>query len=154
MLRISKLTDYAIIIMSHMARQADRVYAAAELAGATGVALPTVSKVLKILAKARMVKSTRGAKGGYALVQLPEKTSVAGIIYALEGPIALTECGVSHDHCHQSASCNVRGNWNPINTAVKTALESVTLADMIQPVPKLPEEVRIPVHSIYLHQQR
>ncbi len=154
MLRISKLTDYAIIIMSHMARRVACLYAATQLADATGVALPTVSKVLKILARAKLVKSTRGAKGGYELAQLPDKISVASIISALEGPIALTECGISHDHCQQSASCTLRGNWNPINTAVKTALASVTLADMIRPAAKLPAEVERPAQSIYLHQQR
>jgi FeS assembly SUF system regulator len=148
MLRISKLTDYAIIILGHMAKDAGQTYAAADLADSAGVAAPTVSKVLKALTRADVLRSTRGAKGGYQLARAPEKTSVASIIYALEGPIALTECGLEHDQCQQSSSCHIRGNWSVINRAIRTALESVTLADMAAPMIKTPEEIRIPLSSI------
>jgi FeS assembly SUF system regulator len=149
MLRISKLTDYAIIVLGYMAREPERTYAAADLSGSAGVAVPTASKILKTLAKAEILKSTRGAKGGYQLVRSPEKISVASIIYALEGPIALTECGLEHDPCRQSSHCHIRSNWAVINRAVRTALESVTLADMATPMAKPPEEIRIPVTRLY-----
>ncbi|MEN8259664.1 MAG: SUF system Fe-S cluster assembly regulator [Pseudomonadota bacterium] len=149
MLRLSKLTDYATVIMSYMAKNHGIVHAAAEISGATSIALPTVSKILKILVKAEVLISTRGAKGGYALAQSPDKITVARVISALEGPIALTECGISDDGCEQSDCCDIRGNWNRINDVIQRALESVTLADMIVSSPKGPVEVRVPVSSIY-----
>ncbi len=151
MLRIGKLTDYAIIVLGHMAREPNRTFAAADLALAASVAMPTVSKILKALTRTRVLKSTRGSKGGYQLVLPPEQTSVASIIYAMEGPIALTECGLEHDACEQSSSCHIRGNWAVINRAIRAALESVTLADMATPMPHAAEEIRIPVSSIHIY---
>jgi FeS assembly SUF system regulator len=148
MLRLSKLTDYATVILSFMARDRSHVHAAMEIAAATGIALPTVSKILKLLVKADVLISTRGAKGGYALARVPEKISVAAIIGALEGPIALTECSISHQGCEQASGCDIRGNWGVINRTIHNALESVTLADMIRPV-VAPEEVFVPVASLY-----
>ena len=148
MLKISKLTDYAIIMLGYMARQPESTYAAAELAEATGVSIPTVSKILKILARSYILKSTRGAKGGYALARPPLQTSVAAVIHALEGPIALTECEGEHGGCEQSSSCHARGSWEVINRAVRAALESVTLADMARPSAASPQEVLVPVASI------
>jgi FeS assembly SUF system regulator len=151
MLRIGKLTDYAIIVLGHMAKQPERTYTAGDLSTTAGVAAPTVSKILKALTRTRVLTSTRGAKGGYQLALPPEHTSVASIIYAMEGPIALTECGLDHDACEQSASCHIRGNWAVINRAIRASLESVTLADMAAPAPKAPEEFRIPVGSIHIY---
>lgn len=148
MLRLSKLTDYATVILSFMAKDETHVHAAMEIAAATGIALPTVSKILKSLVKAGVVISTRGAKGGYALARVPEKISVATVISALEGPIALTECSISHQGCEQASGCDIRGNWSLINRTIHNALESVTLADMIRPA-VVPEEVFIPVASLY-----
>jgi FeS assembly SUF system regulator len=151
MLRISKLTDYAIIVLGYMAKEPARTYAATDLAESAGVAATTVSKVLKALTRAAVLTSTRGVKGGYQLARTPERTSIASIIYALEGPIALTECGLEHDSCQQSSSCHIRGNWSVINRAIRTALESVTLADMAKPVP---EEFLIPLSSISVQPKR
>lgn len=148
MLRLSKLTDYATVILSFMAKDNKQVHAAMEIAAATGIALPTVSKILKLLVNANVLVSTRGAKGGYALANLPEKITVAAVISALEGPIALTECSISHRGCEQAAGCGIRGNWGLINQAIHKALESVTLADMIRPA-IVPEEIMIPVASLY-----
>ncbi len=144
MLRLSKLTDYATVILSFMAKNNERVCAAMELATVTGIALPTVSKILKALVNAKVLISTRGTKGGYALANSPEKITVATIISALEGPIAVTECSISQQGCEQAAGCNISGHWNVINLAIYNALESVTLADMIKP-----QETLIPVASLY-----
>ncbi len=154
MLRISKLTDYAIIILGHMAKAPGATYAATDLAESARVASPTVSKVLKALARANILSSTRGAKGGYQLSRPPEKTTIASIIAALEGPIALTECGLENTHCEQSSSCHVRGNWSVLNRAIQTALESVTLADMASPMSQAPEGFRIPISSISVQPRR
>ena len=140
MLKLSKLTDYATVILSYMAKDCVNMHASQEIAETTGIAQPTVSKILKILVKARVLTSVRGAKGGYLLAKVPEKITVAMIIDALEGPIALTECSVSHKTCEQVADCAIQGNWGLINQKILHALESVTLADMILPV-KPSEEI-------------
>jgi FeS assembly SUF system regulator len=144
MLRLSKLTDYATVILSFMARDERRVCAAMEIASVTRIALPTVSKILKALVNANVLSSTRGAKGGYILANAPDKITVATIISALEGPIAVTECSISQQGCEQAAGCNISGHWSVINRAIYNALESVTLADMIKP-----QETLIPIASLY-----
>ncbi|HEY8036861.1 MAG TPA: SUF system Fe-S cluster assembly regulator [Methylobacter sp.] len=148
MLKLSKLTDYATVILSFMARDRTQMRAAIEIAASTGIALPTVSKILKLLVNANVLISTRGAKGGYALARIPEEISVAAVISALEGPIALTECSISHQGCEQASGCDISGNWGLINQTIHNALESVTVADLIRPV-VVPEEVFIPVASLY-----
>ena len=147
MLRLSKLTDYATVILSYMAKDHVNMHAAQEISNETGIATPTVSKILKLLVRAKVLTSVRGAKGGYLLSRSPEKITVATVINALEGPIALTECSISQQGCEQASGCEVRGNWGLINQTVYNALESVTLADMIMPVLR-PAEIRIPVASL------
>lgn len=148
MLKLSKLTDYATVILSHMAKDKARVHGAVEIAELTGIAQPTVSKILKILAKAGVLSSIRGAKGGYSLAREPDRITVATVISALEGPIALTECSVSHKGCDQASGCRIQGNWHLINQKIAQALESVTLADLILPF-KQPDEFVIPVSRLY-----
>jgi FeS assembly SUF system regulator len=148
MLKLSKLTDYATVILSYMAKDKARVIGAFEIAEATGIALPTTSKILKILLHAKLLNSLRGAKGGYVLAREPERITVASVISAIEGPIALTECNASHRSCEQAAGCRIQGNWHLINNRVSQALESVTLADMILPS-RPPQEVTIPVSRLF-----
>jgi len=148
MLRISKLTDYAIVVLGQMAQNTSQSHTATGLAEASGIAAPTVSKILKTLAKSGVLKSTRGAHGGYVLAKPAVETSVAVVINALEGPIALTECEGERGGCEQSSSCHARGSWEIINMAVRAALESVSLADMAKPVSKQQDEIFIPVSSL------
>jgi FeS assembly SUF system regulator len=133
MLRLSKLTDYATVIMTYMARSPADLHTAREIADRIGVALPTVSKLLKRLAQERLVHSYRGVNGGYQLAKAPAEISVAEIIRALEGPIGLTECSSSPGQCHQETVCSIRPNWQTINRAMLAALEEITLAEMVQP---------------------
>lgn len=148
MLRLGKMTDYATVILSFMAKSQVQMHAALEISTATGIALPTVSKILKLLVKTGILSSIRGAKGGYALVQTPEKITVAAVITALEGPISLTECSTSDHDCEQVSACQIGNNWRLVNRTVQQALESVTLADMMLPV-KSPQEITVPVASLY-----
>ncbi len=133
MLRLSKLTDYGIVVMTCLAEEPGAVRAAHEIAGCTRLALPTVSKVLKLLSRSGLVVSCRGAKGGYRLARLPEQISVAHVIDALEGPVALTECSSESSNCSQESHCNIRGNWQRINDVIRHALEDVSLAEMVRP---------------------
>ncbi len=132
MLKLNKMTDYAVVMMAEMARAEGSVCNATQIADATGVPLPTVAKLLKALAHAALMDSQRGASGGYCLGRDPERISVAEIITAVEGPIALTACvHGSPDHCEVETICAMRGNWDKVNQAVRAALDSVTLADMM-----------------------
>lgn len=130
MLRLSKLTDYATVILGYMANENGGIHTAVEISEATTISLPTVSKLLKLLTRSEVVHSIRGAKGGYCMSRSPDNISVADVIQAIEGPIALTECSISDDHCQQSSNCDIRGNWTVINRAISTALESVSMADL------------------------
>ena len=130
MLKLGKLTDYATVLLAAMAAQPGRVHAAFELAGRTHVSLPTVSKLLKQLQKGGLVVSTRGAHGGYTLARSPETVTVADVIRALEGPIAVTDCAVHDGGCAIEVGCAARAPFRLINVAIRQALEAVTLADM------------------------
>lgn len=134
MLRISKLTDYAILVMVELSENHGEVMNAQVLAGETHLELPTVSKVLKLLAKAGLVKSFRGANGGYSIVRRAHRINVAEIISAIEGPIAMTECSVEVGLCSQEQVCNLRSNWRKISSAVARAMEGVSLAEMSRPI--------------------
>ncbi len=133
MLRITKLTDYAIVLMVRLAREPSRRFSAAQLADELGVPLPTVSKLLKRLLQAELLVSVRGAGGGYSLVHAPSAVSVADVVSAIEGPVALTECALGKGNCSLERNCATRANWQIISRAVRVALEAVSLADMAMP---------------------
>jgi len=141
MIKLGRLTDYAVTLLSQMVGRGDGVWAASDLAEKAGLPLPTVSKVLKHLAKAGVVQTRRGTKGGYRLAQPPASITVATIIEAMDGPIALTECSEGGEHhCGVEAICPMNGHWNKVSRAVRRALETVSLADMAVPAsfPTLP----------------
>jgi FeS assembly SUF system regulator len=135
MLRMSRITDYGIVLLTHLAAGADdHVHNARELSTRAGLPLPVVSKILKALTREGFLLSHRGIKGGYALARRPEEISVASIIDALEGPIALTECGTgAHGACERESRCAVRQPWQQINREVRKALARVRLSDLAHP---------------------
>jgi FeS assembly SUF system regulator len=133
MIRITKQTDYGIVLLTHLAVNPDRQYAAPELATETRMPLPMVSKILKLLARDGLLASHRGVKGGYSLARSAEEISMAEIIATLEGPIAITECVSVESGCSHEALCPVSGNWRRINEAVRAALEGISLAEMAEP---------------------
>lgn len=134
MFKLGKLTDYGTVVMTALAARPDALRNAHDLAAETHVAAPTVSKLLKQLVKSGLIESIRGAHGGYRLARKPEQITVADVVSALEGPIALTQCAVHDGGCSIESHCGVRGNWRLINTAIRQALESVTLAQMAEPM--------------------
>ena len=138
MLRVSKLTDYATVVMTVLAAAPQRVHSAQELAECARLELPTVSKLLKQLAHAELVESFRGVNGGYKLARTPERITIAAIVTAMEGPIGMTECSAQAGLCGHEPHCGVRVNWQRINHAIAQALASITLADMVKPPPKRP----------------
>jgi FeS assembly SUF system regulator len=138
-LRISRLTDYGTVVLGQLARNSALRTSAAEVAASTGLGLPTVSKILKSLAKANLVVSTRGAHGGYHLARDPALISAAEVIDALEGPVSITECSATDSHCDFEAVCHVGNAWQRINVAIRRALDDISLKDLLRsqsPVPR------------------
>jgi FeS assembly SUF system regulator len=134
MFKVNKMTDYATVVLIAIARS-DEVRSSQWLAAQSGIPLPTVAKLMKSLARAGLVVSQRGVTGGYVLGRPAGKITVADVIQAVEGPIALTACAdTSDEQCNIQTLCPVQGKWNRVNMAVRTALEEVTLADMVAEV--------------------
>lgn len=136
MLRISKLTDYATIILSILAINPEKIASATWIAHKSHLAVPTVSKILKILTEAGLVKSFRGPGGGYQMARPAPEITIAEIVTAIEGQLAMTECCVSAN-CMLDSLCAVKENWKIINKIILNALAGVTLSDMIRPL-KIP----------------
>lgn len=131
MFRLNRLTDYAVVVMSQMAVRNGAVCKAPDIARDTAVPLPTVAKILNALMKAELVTSQRGMAGGYSLTKAPTEISVADIVEALEGPIALTACVTgATEACDVESLCPMRGRWNKVNGAIRRALEGVSLAEI------------------------
>jgi FeS assembly SUF system regulator len=135
MVRLGKLTDYGLVLISHIAGSQLDLHTARDLARQCHLPLPTVSKILKALLQGGLVASHRGVKGGYTLAREPHLISVAAVIAALEGPLALTECSVDiAGLCDLESSCPIRDNQRIINQVVRGALERVMLSDLIRPM--------------------
>src|SRR6266702_5483266 len=141
MLRISKLSDYATVILAVLAAEPEQVHTATALAEQTRIAAPTVSKLLKQLQRAGLVASTRGLHGGYQLSRPATQISAAAILDALEGPVALTDCSAGHGNCGIEATCRVSKVWQRLNLAIRRSLYEVSLAQLAG---LEPAQVRLP----------
>lgn len=130
MLRIGKLTDYAIVILSYLAEDIAAVLSATRIAKDIRLSVPTVSKLLKILQEAGLVKSFRGTVGGYQLARLAEEITLADVVIAIEGDFGLTDCCSSQKICALDTGCGTKENWQIINRVILKALKQVTLHDM------------------------
>jgi FeS assembly SUF system regulator len=142
MIRVAKLTDYAIVLLAHLGR-AEGTLTAQELAQRSSVPLPTVSKLCKELSRAGLVVSHRGRHGGYGLARSADRITVAEIVEALEGPIALTECSQGPQACVLEATCVARAGWDPVSRAIHGALSSLPLSAIAPPAPAAPAEVLV-----------
>ena len=131
MLRVTKLTDYATVVLAALADAPIRVHSAAELAERSRLELPTVSKVLKPLAHAGLVTGFRGASGGYRLARPAGHISLFEIVEAIEGPLGMTECSGEHSSCEHEPHCGVQGQWRQINDIISDTLRGMTLAQML-----------------------
>jgi len=132
MLRITRQTDYGIVLMTQfLDGKSEKVMSARDMAEHTKLPLPTVSKILKALTRAKVLASTRGVHGGYSLARDATAITITDIIEALEGPIAITECsdGTVRD-CLIAGACPCEDNWMRINDAVRNALSGVRLSEM------------------------
>jgi FeS assembly SUF system regulator len=140
-LRVSKLTDYAVVVLSRLEAEGG-VQTAPGLAAGTGIAEPTVAKVLKLLSQAGLVEGHRGARGGYSLARPLADLPLSEVIVAIDGPIALTACvDGGFGLCEAEHVCPVRGRWDPVNAAIRDALSGITVARIANaPIPALAAE--------------
>jgi FeS assembly SUF system regulator len=136
-LRISKLADYGIVLLLHAAeRGTDSVHTARDLASAASLPLPTVTKILKALARGGVVVSQRGKTGGYALSRAPKDVSVVDIITAIDGKPAMTQCTQApRNPCIRESFCPAHPTWQVVHATMLKVLSSLTLADMASPTP-------------------
>lgn len=130
MLKLSRLADYATLLMCRMTRDAEAAQSAAQLAEALGLPLPTVAKLLKRLTRAQLLSSERGGKGGYRLARSAASISLVDVISAVDGPPALTQCVSAPGSCAIEVSCETREHWAAINYAVSGVLSGVSLAQI------------------------
>lgn len=143
MLRLSKMTDYGTVVLAHMARTPEAVHTAADVAGATHVAAPTVSKLLKLLTRGGLLVSQRGANGGYSLARKPESISAVDVIDAIEGPVGLTACSQEEGNCDIETHCHIGSAWQRINGAIRDALKNVSLSELADPDNLTPPRVNV-----------
>jgi FeS assembly SUF system regulator len=142
MLKLGKLADYATALMTALATEPGRVHTTPDLAQQAHISAATAAKLLKLLTRGGLVESQRGARGGYKLGRDPQKITVADIIKAVEGPIAVTECSTHGGGCSIESSCNTRANWRLINGAIRQALEAITLAQMAAPLRRIESPIQ------------
>ena len=139
MLRLNRMTDYAILVLGALAHRHGETLASGLLAEVTDLAQPTVAKVLKMLLAAELVETQRGVRGGYRLMKISAQISIADIVEAMEGPIAVTDCvDGAREPCMASNCCCMRKHWKHINLAIRKALMDVTLEDLINPAQLFP----------------
>lgn len=136
MLRISKLADYGTVVMAYLAQNFGVLHNSRAIGKATGITLPTVSKVLKLLTQADLIISQLGQKGGYGLTKNPKEISLGDIIHAMDGMLALTEYSLAHDanSCTFETHCAIRDNWQRINVSIYQSLKKISLAEMLVPL--------------------
>jgi FeS assembly SUF system regulator len=138
-MKLSVLTDYAVLLLSAAARHCGGVARmnATRLAEETGVPLPTAQKLVSRLSAAGLIDSVRGTGGGVRLARPPSAITLADIVEAVEGPIAMTACVDAGDHdCAIEGNCRVKPHWNAVNDAVRGALAGVTLASLSAAAPQ------------------
>ena len=134
MIRITRQTDYGILLLSHMAsRPLSEVHTAKHVAAVSKISFPMVSKILKALARGGLLVSQRGVKGGYRLATQISGISIGDVIAALEGPIGITECSFNPGACEQEGKCPVQTNWQRISDAMRDALEKIPISELTRP---------------------
>lgn len=134
MIKIGKLTDYAVLIMNEIAKNSHSIISATTIAEGLSLAVPTVSKILKILSEADLVGSVRGAEGGYYLAKPASQITLADVIFAMEGDIALTVCCEFSGECAFDSLCVMRENWKKINKIIHSLLAQCSIVEMSQPL--------------------
>jgi len=132
MLKLSKKVDYALIALTHLARQDERASSAREVASIYGIPQDLLAKVLQKLARSGLVVSHQGMKGGYSLARPAEAITVARVIEVVEGQpsLSLTQCLTDLGACEQFDTCNIKSPLQRLNDEVLLLLSRTTIASM------------------------
>ncbi len=133
MLRLTRLADYGVVILAHLAQRGEARASASEIAQATHIPAATVSKLVQALQQHGFLESARGARGGYRLARGAHEIRLGEVIAALDGGVALTDCNLDDRRCAQAEQCLTRRNWQRVNRALNEALFELTIADMLDP---------------------
>ena len=137
MLKISKLADYATVLLAHLARTPSALHTTQQISERTAIPAPTVSKLVKLLTREGILISQRGIKGGYSFAKPPESISMAEVIQTVEGGIALTECSHEDSLCAFEGHCHIQHKWQALHRAFHDVLDGVSVADMASPLKPL-----------------
>ncbi|MEH6464409.1 MAG: SUF system Fe-S cluster assembly regulator [Shewanella psychromarinicola] len=130
MIRISRMADYALLVVFKMCGR-EELITLDKLCELTALPLPTLRKLMRSLTHSKLVESVRGPHGGYKLSSQPDQISIAEVIEAIDGPIALTECvKLDGGDCEIVDTCGLKGNWNIVNRLISNALHNVKLDAM------------------------
>lgn len=148
MLKITRETDYALLIMTHLAKH-KMAQSASQIAGDCDLSAAFTSKILKILTKEKLLTSIRGSQGGYLLDKQPEDITLLEIIVAIEGPMSINDCTKDHSSCERSHNCELTPHWALINNILHREFSNISLASLVA-LPKrgLSREVSIPITKV------
>ncbi len=141
-MRITRETDYAIIVLTELAER-DKKLSASALAEKCALNLSLVSKVLKLLVKAELLRSTRGVYGGYELIKSPEEVTLLDVIVAIEGPVAVNACNDEDNPCDKAADCTLAPHWRVINQKIYRSFAEVTLQSLLEAPGKLKHQFNL-----------
>ena len=135
MIKVSRMADYAVLLVCKMSKNEDKFYSANELSLNTSLKTTTINKILTKLTKANITSSIRGVTGGYKLAMGADDISVGNIIDIIDGRVALTVCVEKgeNNNCELESVCTSRSNWQVINNAVCNALNSISIEEMANP---------------------
>ena len=145
-MRLSSFADYAVVLMSAAARHCGATKMnATTLSAETGIPLPTAQKLVSRLSAAGLLESSRGTGGGVRLSRPPAAITLADVVEAVEGPIAMTACAEHGAHdCNLEQDCRIRPHMNAANSAVRAALAGVTIASLSRQAAPQPADARVP----------
>lgn len=129
-MQVSRMADYAVLVIHHMSQQPGALHNAADVATALNLGAPTVMKIMKQLTKGGILNSTRGVKGGYQLARATTCISVANVVEAIDGPICLTRCQHKNNTCQIKECCDLEGSWQLINDEVRATLQKICIHDL------------------------
>ena len=148
MLRLNRMTDYAILVLGVLHGRPDVLLSSAQIAQHAQLTQATAAKIIKALGSAGLVTTIRGTKGGCQLALPASAISIADVIEAIEGPIALTACVEgAEEPCSVQQGCFMSGSWNHINGAIRSALDGVSLSDLFSPSNMFPTPLETPETS-------
>jgi len=134
MIRVSRLADYAVLIIAYMSYNEGNKFTASSITKSTGLTLHTVNKILSLLVKKKIIKGERGPKGGYMLLQNSNNISMRDLVEAIDGPVALTICVDDNDSkCNLYENCLTRDNWEIVNNVISDSLSKVKISQMRKP---------------------